>query len=70
MTRNFYLMIATMLLAAVACHKQPKPEPEPDPVPPVETVIPAVQSKFYMTAAEDLEGKVSDNTAGLKVLLQ
>ena len=77
MTRKFFLAIATMLLMGVAsCHKQPKPDPDPDPGPgpdpgpSVETVIPAEQSKFYMTAAEDLEGKVTDNTAGLKVLLQ
>ena len=34
------------------------------------TVIPANQEKFYLTAAEDLSGKISDKTAGIKVLLR
>ena len=63
------LLSITTLLVAISCDKQtqptPSPEPEPEPV-----VIPAQQSKYYMTAAEDLEGKVSGETAGLKVLLQ
>ena len=76
MVRKVFLTIATMVLVgAVACHKQPKPDPDPEPGPPgpepvVESVVPAEQSKFYMIAAEDLEGKVSEETAGIKVLLQ
>lgn len=35
-----------------------------------EIIIPAAQSKYYMSAAEDLDGKVNAKTAGLTVLLQ
>ena len=61
------------LLGAGACQKQAETKPTPAPAPePVgeQTVVPAEQSKFYMSAAEDLAGKVSDKTAGIKVLLQ
>ena len=60
------------LLGVAACHKQPKPQPGPDPDPEeqVNVVIPAAQSKYYMSAAEDLKGKVAEGTSGLVIQLQ
>ena len=60
------------LLGVAACHKQPKPKPGPDPDPEeqVNVVIPAAQSKYYMSAAEDLKGKVAEGTSGLVIRLQ
>ena len=37
---------------------------------PTVTDVPAAQSKYYMSAARDLEGKVVKGTAGMRVMLQ
>ena len=72
--KNCILLV--LLAGAVSCGKQPKPEPGPgpdDPNPPApkeNTTIAASQPKYYLTAAEDLDGRVTPKTAGLKVLLQ
>ena len=66
---------AIVLMAAglFSCQKpvQPDETPQEEPsVPETPTVIvEAEQLKFYMTAQEDLEGKVNEFTAGLKVIL-
>lgn len=61
---------ALMMLALGSCSKDNAEKPgggDQDSV--VSNVIPAQQSKYYMTAAEDLSGKTSDKIAGIKVLL-
>ena len=74
------LIMAGMITMGLlcACDKVQKPdkgqEPDEDKTPDVETTyvdfsIPENQSKFYLSAAEDLEGKISEQTAGMTVLL-
>ena len=61
--KNCILLV--LLAVAVSCGKQPKPEPGPDN-PKENTTIAASQPKYYLTAAEDLDGRVTSKTAGLK----
>lgn len=63
----FYSFVAVAaLLALPACaEKEDKVVPEPAAAPSVASV----QSKYYMTAEEDLDGKVIEGVAGLKVKL-
>ena len=57
-------VLLVLLAGAVSCRKQPQP------VSTENTTVAASQSKYYLTAAEDLDGRVTSNTAGLKLLLQ
>lgn len=78
MFRKVFLSIsALMLLLPLACNKPQVPNQNTDnnggtDTPPenYNPIVPQEQYKYYLTAAEDLEGKVSDKTAGLKILLQ
>ena len=65
------LSIPTAILVAAGLLSCQKPEkPEDDPQTNIESItVPAEQSKFYMSAAEDLNGKLTERTAGMKVML-
>ena len=65
------LSIPTAILVAAGLLSCQKPEkPEDDPQTSTESItVPAEQPKFYLSAAEDLNGKVSERTAGMKVML-
>ena len=58
------IMIAAGLFS---CQKPDQPNDEPQEV--LSATIAAEQFKFYMTANEDLEGKLNEVTAGMKVIL-
>lgn len=65
------LSIPTAILVAAGLLSCQKPEkPEDDPQTNTESItVPAEQSKFYLSAQKDLEGKINDNTAGMKIVL-
>ena len=68
MTKTLYSFLAALaLLAAISCKKEAQ-DPAPDRKP--EFSVPAEQSKQFMTAAKDLQGKMSGKIAGIKVMLQ
>ena len=68
MTKTLYSFLAALaLLAAISCKKEAQ-DPTPDRKP--EFTVPAEQSKHFMTAAKDLQGKMTGKIAGIKVLLQ
>lgn len=58
-----------IMMAAVlfSCQKPDQPDNDQQETSPV--TVDAEQLKYYMTAQEDLEGKVNEATAGLKVIL-
>ena len=58
-----FLTIALAVATAIGCGKPQGVTAEiPD--------IPSVQQKTALTAAEDLDGLVTDNTAGMKIRIQ
>lgn len=64
-----------LIFLTVSCHKQPKPGQEQEQEhheeqPKENTAVPALQYKYYLSAEEDLAGKLTPATAGLKILLQ
>ena len=59
--------IIMMAAGLFSCQKPDKPNGGPQEV--TSAIVSAEQFKFYMTAQEDLEGKVNEATAGMKVIL-
>ncbi|MBR6002722.1 MAG: hypothetical protein IK045_07670 [Bacteroidales bacterium] len=63
--------LSALVILTLGCKKQPKPEPErPDEQQKENTAVPALQYKHYLSAEDDLAGKVTPLTAGLKLVLQ
>ena len=60
-------IIILMAAGLFSCQKPDKPNGGPQEI--TSTTVSAEQFKFYMTAQEDLEGKVNEATAGMKVIL-
>ena len=71
MKPHLIALMAAATICFTACHKSAPPTAAqtPDGTQTETPSVSADQSKFYMTAAEDLDGKVKEGTAGLKVLL-
>lgn len=59
--------IIMMTAVLFSCQKPDQPDNDQQETSPV--TVDAEQLKYYMTAQEDLEGKVNEATAGLKVIL-
>jgi starvation-inducible outer membrane lipoprotein len=65
----FALMAVSMALALHSCDKPPVNVDGEDEMQAQDVSVLAEQSKYYMTADEDLEGKISKLTSGMKVIL-
>ena len=65
----FALMAVSMALALHSCDKPPVNVDGGDEMQSQDVSVLAEQSKYYMTADEDLEGKISKQTSGMKVIL-
>ena len=73
MKYKLFLSFAALMLCFVSCEKTGTENGAPEEVeeaPSDLNVVPAEQYKYYMTAEEDLAGRVTDLTAGVRVLLQ